>query len=118
MAVVNVRLYELLLETKLNNVFRDTGVTYVIEIRNGATVLQTASVVFENATYSSATGYAQVVLSGSKSFIITSGTTINGIRLRNGTDTKGFLIENVTERVYTANGTYTVSDLIIRWGGK
>lgn len=118
MAIVNVSLYEVMLVTKLNNAFRDIGFTYVIEIRNGATVLQTASVVFEDATYNSTTGYAQVNLTQSKSFIITSGTTINGITLRNDTDTKDYLIENVTERVYTANGTYTVSDLIIRWGGK
>lgn len=118
MAVVNVRLDEILLETKLNNVFRDIGFTYVIEIRNGATVLQTASVEFEDATYNSTTGYAQVNLTQSKYFVITSGTTINGITLRNDTDTKDFLIEGVTPRTYTANGTYTVSDLIIRWGGK
>lgn len=118
MSVVNVRLDEILLETKLNNVFRDSGGTYVIELRNGATVLQTESVVFVDATYNSTTGYAQVNLTQSKYFVITKDTTINGITLRNGTDTKDFLIESVTPRTYTANGAYTVSDLIIRWGGK
>lgn len=118
MAVVNVRLNETVLKTKLDNVFNDVGETYVIEIRDGSTVLQTASVDFKSATYNSTTGYAQVSLQESKYFIITTGTTINGITLRNSNDTKDYLIENITERVYEANGTYTVSDLIIRWGGK
>lgn len=123
MATVSFRIAESILKRALNYEFNDTDQdSYSITLlNNGSTILDLESETcdFASAAYDSTTKKAYVQLTAPVYFAVDSGTTINGLSLTalDGSTVTVFITNQaIEERTYTANGTYTVSDLIIRIG--
>lgn len=60
--------------------------------------------------------FSYVQLEDSVWFVIPSGTTITNLRVEDNQGNHYIQDEPVTPRTYTSNGTYTVSDLIVKIG--
>lgn len=98
------------LNTMLDNVFKASATTYQIKLAfSGDTFSDPETVTFETASG----GVTE--LTASKSFAITSGTTVTGILVINATLGSGVTLisETITNEVYTADGTFTVNNVTI-----
>ena len=121
--MADLRLAPSTLKKALDNLFSDaTEDSYSIILTNdGSTIsgLSSETCVFESAEYDSTNKQAYVQLQSPVYFEIDSGTIVNGLNLlsEDGAIVTIYISnEAIEERTYTANGTYTVSDLIIRIG--
>jgi hypothetical protein len=114
MAVVNMKVYETTVRTALNAQFSKVGETYTIELAS-AEVITPVDVTFASAVYDSVNGYVYVALDSPAYFYVDSGNQIDGLELH-GIDRSFYLSASIEARTYTANGTYTISDLIIKVG--
>lgn len=111
MAVVNIKVDPSDVEDQLDALF-NAAVTYEIQLASSEPV-DPVTVTFKNAT---TVGSEVIVeLDSAAYFVIPSGTELDGFELFDN-NSKLYLIESVTPRTYTANGTYTISNLIIKVG--
>ena len=114
MATVNMKVYNGTVETALDYQFQYIGEVYSIELAS-STPIDPVEVTFADATYDSGNGYVYVALENPAYFYVDSGNAIDGLEL-SGVNRSSYLTASVTPRTYTADGTYTVSDLIIKVG--
>lgn len=118
MAVVNLRLSSQTSRKALDDMFNgEPTVTYELSVTNNGTVVGTTTACsFKSAVYDSGNNLAYVELDNPIYFVITSGSVINGVLLTDDVPVT-ILTDSITERTYTADGTYTVSNLIVKLGG-
>lgn len=115
------RLDGFVLRGVLDDLFNDNDITqYKITIANSDGTIKSENCSFKNAVYDSVNKLAYVELDTPVYFVISSGTTIDRLNVT-GLNTSSIVIiyvidELVTSRTYSANGTYTVSNLIIKLG--
>ena len=107
----------------LNDLFNATDITqYKLQLGTSGGVISglTENCSFANAVYDSVNKLAYVDLDATVFFTIPSGTTIDRLYLSGDVNPSGVRVyivdELITERVYTSNGTYTVSNFIIKLG--
>lgn len=118
MAIVNLRLSSQTSRKALDDMFNaEPTHTYLLAITNNGTVVGSAlSCSFKNAVYDSGNNLAYVELDSTVSFPTTTGDVVNGIILTDDTPVT-ILTDSIVERTYTANGTYTISNLVVKLGG-
>jgi hypothetical protein len=124
MALVDLRIAPSTLKKALDDLLNDTNVSsYTITLANSGGVIAGLSdtCTFAVAQYDSTNKQAYIQLDDPVYFYVDSGTTIDRLNLYatviTPSGTKVILSgEEIETREYTANGTYTVSDLIVRIG--
>lgn len=119
MALVSLKLSSVPLNRALDKVFKAEGRTYKVGLRNESGDIPglIKECVFKSAEFiAGPPSFSYVQLDASVWFVIPSGTTITNLRVLDNLG--GFYIQDepVTPRTYTSNGTYTVSDLIVKIG--
>ena len=111
MATVNIKVLPADVEAQLDALF-NAAVTYEIQLSTDGSV-DPVEVTFTNAT--TVNNEVYVELDAPAYFVISSGTSLDGFELYD-LDAKTYLAESVTPKTYTANGTYTISNLVIKVG--
>lgn len=118
MAVVNLRLSSQTSRKALDDMFNaEPAHTYLLSITNNGVVVGSAlSCSFKNAVYDSGNNLAYIELDEPRYFPTSPGDTVNGILLTDDVPVT-ILTDTIETRTYTSNGTYTISNLIVKLGG-
>ena len=119
MALVSLKLSSDVLNVALDKVFKAAGRTFEIQLRNasGDIVGLKKACVFKSADFiAGPPSFSYVQLEESVWFVVQSETTITNLRVLDNLSDNYIQDEPVTPRTYTSNGTYTVSDLIVKIG--
>ena len=111
MAVVNIKVDPSDVEDQLDALF-NAAVTYEIQLTTSEPV-DPVTVSFKAAT--TVANEVFVEFDNPAYFVIPTGTELDGFELSDS-NSKLYAIESVTPRTYTSNGTYTISNLIIKVG--
>jgi hypothetical protein len=103
--IINVTVLNGMLDSTFN---QGAGVTYTLELSySGGTFSSPATIDFTTASG------GVVQLTASTFFAISSGTTVTGIRVKDSFGDIHILETFATPETYTANGTFTVNNIIV-----
>ncbi len=102
-----IKIATTVLNSTLNAIFNEAEVVFTCEIRNsGGSTIASGTIDFTNASN------GQVQLVSSIFFAVSSGVTVASVVVTNnaiGT----VLTEPITPETFTANGTFTINDIIV-----
>jgi hypothetical protein len=115
MSAVSVKVSDTLLKSMMDAEFNRTSDVYTLYIYDTITSVANKVCTFKAAVIDGTK--AKIAFNVPVYFPVASGVTINTIKLSSAFDTENFILsELVTSKTYSAAGTYTVSDLIIKVG--
>jgi len=105
----------------LDTIFNDGSTVYTVYLRYNNSDIADASVVvdFKDSGATMVGNYATLVLEGSKYIPLDEGVNVDEVALRglkSGTTEIEYFEESVTPVTFTANGTYTISQITIKVG--
>jgi len=102
----------------VDSFFNEVGRVFTVYLENASGSISGASVVVDFSSATMVGNYATLVLDESKYIALDSGTNVTKVSLGSVQSSvqQSVFIENVTPVTFTANGTYTISQITIKVG--
>lgn len=95
----------------VDKLLNDAAVTYSVYLTfSDATTSVPQTITFNNAAYVAGDNGVSAVMDGVVYFVITEGKTVTLVSVVDDSD-DDLIVEDVVDKVYSSNGTYTVSGI-------
>jgi hypothetical protein len=115
--MASIQINDTVLNAAMDAEYNAAGFTYTLILTDDGSAISGASETCDFNAASMDSTKSMVDLASPVYFALASGITVDGLSLSRSDGTSlGILSESVTSKTYTAAGTYTVSDLIVKVG--